>query len=314
MTFDIFYLDDGLKQTDISNLSSIKHFPLWIDVTGITKDETHILEKEFDLHALTTEDLYTNNIRIKIEEFNKYLFSVFYGIDNTKTLHSYEMDFVLGKNFLITNHKKPLKNFDNFKNAPERIERNLNKGSDFLFHRLLDMEIDSFLPLIDMFDDSISDIESQATSNPSRNTVNKILKIKHDLKVIKKIASPQREKISFLAKNDYDLISKKASVYFRDVYDHSVRIAEGIENQKEGISTAFDIYMSTVSNNMNEVMKVLSIIATIALPLTVVSGIYGTNFTNLPGSTFSFGFWLMIIAMVLMVIGMLFYFKIRKWF
>jgi len=124
---------------------------------------------------------------------------------------------------------------------------------------------------------------------------------------------PQREKISFIAKNEYMFISKKSVPYFRDIYDHAIRVSDNVENYREAIGSAFDAYMSAVSNNMNEVMKVLSIIATIALPLTVISGIYGTNFNNLPGEFNPYGFWIMIAGMVVLCFGMLFYFRRKNW-
>ena len=314
MAFEIFYMDERIKVSNINDLTRYQDKPVWIDITEITKRQAEILEQAFKIHTLTTEDLINKNTRIKVEEFNNYLFSVFYGVEKQKRLTFHEIDFILGKNFLITNHRSKIKSFEELKKQPEKIEKLLKQGTDFLFHKLLDLEIDNFIPLMDGFDDKIATAEEKSTKKPNQQVMNEILKLKHEIRHIKKIVLPQREKISFLAKNDYELISKKARIYFRDVYDHAVRVAENIETHKEAIGTAYDIYMSTVSNNMNEVMKVLSIIATIALPLTVISGIYGTNFTILPGSAQPYGFWIMILLMVFMGGGMILFFRKRGWF
>ncbi|MBD3203008.1 magnesium and cobalt transport protein CorA, partial [Candidatus Woesearchaeota archaeon] len=148
---------------------------------------------------------------------------------------------------------------------------------------------------------------------PEPETLAQILSLKREINKLKRSSFSQREKISLLAKSDYKFITKKSKPYFRDVYDHMIRVSDSIENHRDSLSEAFNAYMSAVSNNMNEVMKVLSIIATIALPLTVISGIYGTNFIHLPGSKLYFGFWIMIFFMIIMVFAMIFYFKKRKW-
>lgn len=303
---DVRVLDETLKKGTIEDKGK-----LWIDVTGITKEESASLEKQFNLHPLTSEDLVNSRSRVKVEEFNDYLFCVFYGIKKGNEL--VEIDFIIGKDFLITNHKKDMLSISTLKKDEDRVRRLMSKGLDFLFHKILDMEIDNFGPVLEKIDDIIEDLEEEATSNPKPKLLSKILELKRQIITIKKTVIPQREKISFLAKNEYKFLSKKTIPYFRDIYDHAVRVSDTVDNYREAVGNAFDAYMSAVSNNMNEVMKTLSIIATIALPLTVISGIYGTNFRILPGSTGPWGFWVMIIGMVLLCIGMLVYFRLRKW-
>ena len=152
------------------------------------------------------------------------------------------------------------------------------------------------------------------TQKPKPELVKNILRLKRLVLLIKKSAFQQRDHISYLAKNNYKFISAKAVPYFRDIYDHSMRVSDFIDNYREAVSNTFDIYMSAISNRMNEVMKVLSVIATIALPLTVISSIYGTNFKILPGAEYIYGFWAMIITMFLVSIGIIYFFKRRGWF
>lgn len=311
---EVFYFDKILKKGDLKDLNKLKEEKIWIDITNISKEEADLLKEKFNLHPLTAEDLINSPIRIKIEEFNDYLFCAFYGIKKEKSIELQELDFIIGKNFVISNHKKELPTFTNLKNNPEKLKSLFEKGVDFIFHHLLDKEVDNFSPVLEYIDDQIETIEEEVTRKPKPELLQNILSIKRKIVFIKKYTLPQREKISFLAKNEYKFISKKAIPYFRDIYDHAIRVSDSIENYRETTSGTFDAYMSAVSNNMNEVMKTLSIIATIALPLGVISGIYGTNFDILPGQHFAYGFWAMLLGMSILIGIIIFFFKKRKWF
>lgn len=238
---------------------------------------------------------------------------MFYAIKKNKSINFIETDFIIGKNYLITNHKEKIDSIEQLKKDNQKLEQLFKKGLDFLFHHILDEEVDNYLPVLEFIDDEIEKIEESITNDINKKTILKILSLKRQIVTVKRIAIPQRDKISTLAKNDQQFITKKAMPYFRDIYDHSIRISDSIDNYREAVASTYDAYMSSMSNNMNEVMKVLSIIATITLPLTVVSGIYGTNFINLPGSTNSSGFWAMIALMVIMMSSMLFYFRKKRW-
>jgi magnesium transporter len=311
---EIFYLDKTIKKADVKQLPKLKSRQLWIDCTDITKEEAETLQKTFDLHPLTAEDLFNSGVRIKVEEFPDYLFCVFYAIQKAKQTELSEFDLVLGKDFLITNHKKLLESTTALKQDNKRLQRNLEKGLSFLFHRLIDIEVDAYFPIVEQIEDQIELLEDRALKKAVPKVLSEVLAMKRLVVRVKRYALQQREKLGFLAKNEYAHVPKKAIPYFRDVYDHAIRVSDQLDGQREAIGNAFDVYMSSLSNSMNEVMKVLSIIATIALPLTVISGIYGTNFTVLPGSTFALGFWTMILAMVLLAAVMIWYFRRKRWF
>ena len=311
---ELFYYDKTVKRGNIKDLDKLKDKKIWIDVTNITKEEADLLKTSFNLHPLSTEDLLNQGIRIKVEEFSEYLFCVFYGIKKEKSIELKELDFILGNNFVISNHKKEIETFTELKNNSEKLGQLFEKGVDFIFHRLLDKEVDNFFPVLEDIDDKIEEIEEEVTKRAKPELLQKILKMKRMIVLIKKSVLPQREKIGFLAKNDYKFISKKAIPYFRDIYDHAIRVSDSIDNYREAVSGTFDAYMSAVSNNMNEVMKTLSIIATIALPLGVISGIYGTNFAILPGQNFAYGFWIMLLGMFSVIGVMMIFFKKRGWF
>ncbi len=312
---EIYHLDkDKIKQADTKEIPKLNNETIWIDIKDITKEEQKLLETEFNLHQLTSEDLYNQNVRIKVEEFNEYLFCVFYGIEKKQRIELIEIDFIIGKTFIITNHKGNLKSYDELKNDHARLADLMKKSPDFLFHRLLDMEVDNYFPILENIDDEIEKIEEEVAHRPKPELLQNILKLKRRITRIKKYTLPQREKIGFLTKNQYKELSKKSLPYFRDIYDHAVRVADSVDNYREAVGNTYDVYMSAISNNMNEVMKVLSIIATIALPLTVISGIYGTNFAILPGSGYAYGFWVMMAVLILMATGMIYFFRRRGWF
>jgi magnesium transporter len=311
---DVFYYDGKVNRTDLKSLEKLRDKQVWLDINNITKEEAEQLRIMFDLHPLTEEDILMSNVRVKIEEFNSYLFFVFYGIQKNAEIELVELDFLLGKNFLITNHIPKLATFEELKSNSERLESLFKKGNDFIMHFLIDREIDNYFPILENIDDEIETIEENATTQPHPKTLTRILQIKRNLVKIKKVSLPQREKLGQLTREHYPEISRKAIPYFRDVYDHAVKASDAIDNYREAVSNTFDAYMSTVSNRMSEVMKVLSVIATMAMPLTVISGIYGTNFEILPGAHSAWGFWIMIGVMFLFSGGMLVYFRKHGWF
>jgi magnesium transporter len=311
---DVFYFDKTLRKGMIENLGKLRKKKIWLDITDMTKQESELIKKTFNLHPLTEEDLFRPGTRIKVEEFPDYLFCVFYGIKSKKSPKMVEFDLVLGDNFVISNHKEELGSISELKGNAERLERLFAKGIDFIFHKILDKEIDNFFPVLEGLDDRIEAMEEEVTKKPTPELLKNILELKRSIIYIKKHTLSQREKISFLAKNNYRFISEKSLPYFRDVYDHAIRVSDIVDNYREAVGNTFDVYMSAVSNSMNEVMKILSIIATIALPLTVISGIYGTNFSVLPGADYPYGFWWMIILMVAVSAFMLIFFRKRKWF
>lgn len=317
---EIFYLDGGkVLRAELANLQKIRHKPIWIDVTSITKQEGRILAEAFGLHPLTEEDFQSCHTRIKIEEFPTYLVFIVYNIavKGAAPNESFEMqdvDLVIGKNWVITNHAEPLQSIEALKKDEERLASLFKNGVDFIFHRVIDAEIDNYFPVLDKMDDLIDKIEEEVTKEPKPESMKRILGLKRLLTEVRKTVFHHRSNLTFLAHGDAPFLSKKLGPYLRDVYDHSIRVSDQVDNYREAVINTFDVYMAAVNNKLNEIMKTLSVIATIALPLTVISSIYGTNFTNLPGSKIYFGFWGMIALMMTVCFCMLMYFRRRGWF
>ena len=306
--------DKKIEIIEFSNLENISYDRIWIDISNITKEESEIIEKKFQIHHLIIEDLINSMTRIKIEEFSDYLFFVFYAFENKEKIKLVELDFILNDKFLITNHKNPIDSFEQLKSNFEKLQKVFEKGNDFLFHYLIDKEVDEFHPILEDINETIENIEEEIINNPNSELMSKILSLKREINKVRKNILAQREKFSYLTKNNLPFFSRKSLPYFRDVYDHMIRASDLSEDLKETITSTYDLYMTTLSNKMNDIMKVLSIFGAIFLPLGVISGIYGTNFLHLPGSQNAIGFWLMIFIMLLISSSMLIFFRKRKWF
>ncbi|MBN1275361.1 magnesium/cobalt transporter CorA [Candidatus Woesearchaeota archaeon] len=311
---ELYYLDAGtLRKGSANDIPALGKRPHWVDCTSITLVEAELLKTTYGLHPLTEEDLVHQRTRIKVEDFPGYLFCVFYGIRNGKSYELHEMDFVLGSRFLITNRKKELSSYVSLKKDGERLAQLLRRGSDFLMHKLLDNEVDNYFPVLESIDKHIERIDEQVTQHPERETLREILSLKKQIVRVKRACISQRDKAAVLAKGDTLFISKKAVPYFRDINDHLVRITDAVDSYREAIGSTFDIYLSSVSNRMNEVMKVLTIFAAIFIPLTFLAGIYGMNFDYLPGLHWRYGYFALWGIFLLVGGGMLYYFKRKRW-
>jgi len=187
-------------------------------------------------------------------------------------------------------------------------------GADFLCHAILDELVDDYMPLLDKMDDEIEWLEDRVLEKPKPETLQRILNLKHATLSLRRFITPQREIMNRLSRDDFGMIAEKHQIYFRDIYDHLVRLQDLIESVRDVVSGTLDIYLSATSNRLNEVMKALTIVSTIFLPLSFIAGVYGMNFKFFPELNWPFGYlyvWLIFIAMA---VGMVVYFKKRGWF
>ena len=189
----------------------------------------------------------------------------------------------------------------------------MSKESDSLLHLVIDSLVDNYLPVLDVLDYKISNIETQVLKNPTQKTLNNIFAVKKDILYLRRFIGPQRDTVNFLSKENFQFVNPKRRVYFRDVYDNMIFINDTIDTYRDVINGTFDAYLSTISNRTNDIMKVLTIIATIMMPLTLITGIYGMNFREMPLLTWHWGFYIISAAMIILGIGMLAYFKRKDW-
>jgi len=289
---------------------------LWLDIISPGKEEMDILDKVFELHPVTLEDCINTNTRPKIEQFEKYMFIVMHAAATTpraQRVRTIELNICLGKNYIVTIHQEAIQGVET---AIERTQKNpsvMSKGSDNLLHLVVDSLVDNYMPVLDAMDYKINNIETQVLQNPTQKTLNHIFAVKKDVMYLKRFIGPQRDTVNFLSRENFQFINPKRRAYFRDVYDNMIFINDTIETYRDVTNSAFDAYLTTISNRTNDIMKVLAILATIIMPLTLITGVYGMNFNSMPLLTWRWGFLSISAFMALLGIGMAVYFKRKHW-
>jgi magnesium transporter len=226
-----------------------------------------------------------------------------------------ELNIFLGENFMVTLHlDEAMPPVDQLWNQLEKDERLTHNGTDILCHRLLDYLVDDYMPVLDDLDDEIEWLEDQVLARPNPQLLSRILALKHTLIALRRIMSPQREVLNRLSRDEFAMIDNHARIYFRDVYDHMVRFQDLIETLRDIVTGAMDIYLNSTSLRMNEIMKALTIVSTIFLPLSFVAGVYGMNFEHMPELNWIWGYPMVWGIFLLIAAGMLIFFKRRGWF
>ncbi|NQT06687.1 MAG: magnesium/cobalt transporter CorA [Candidatus Omnitrophica bacterium] len=307
----------SLKKEQIKRAVDKEDSLIWVELENPTKEELSFIKDIFKLHPLTVEDCVNTNARPKIDQFPSYLFLILHAAGyHPKTLKvkTIELNICVGKNFLLTIHMDPI---PSLKTAWARAEKNLNlmcTSSDNLLHQVIDSLVDNYFPVIDMLDSRIDKVENEVFSNPTEETLKQIFSIKNDIFFLRRAISPQRETINLLAKGDHAFINPAIGIYFRDIGDNLMFILDTIDTYRDTVSSALDAYLSNITNKTNEIMKTLTVIATIMMPLSVITGIYGMNFKFMPEIGWKFGYLGAYILMAIVACGMLIYFKKNKWF
>ncbi len=289
----------------------------WINLDGLSN--LSIIEKlqaHFCFDSLVLEDI-LNDQRPKSEEYDDYLYftlKMLYSIEGHKIEYE-QISFVLGTNYLISFQEKAGDLFDPFR---ERIRldqgRVRKRKGDYLLYRLTDIIIDNYYVVLDNIGDQIEEIEDSIHTNSTEKAFHKIQSIKKELIFLRKAVYPLREALSKLVKGESSFVEEDNLRYFSDIYDHTVHLIDSLDTYKDLISSLMDIHINTMNTKMNEVMKLLTIITTIFIPLSFIAGIYGMNFDIMPELRWQYGYPAVLVAMGVVSVGMLIYFKKRKWF
>ena len=291
---------------------------IWINIDGIYQvEDIEKIGKRFDLHPLLLEDILNTDQRPKMEDFEDYIFIVLkmlYHDEKENEINVEQVSLILGSNFVISFQERE---GDVFNPIRERIRNGKGRirkmGADYLAYALIDAIVDNYFIILEKIGERIEDMEEGLVTNPVPETLQAIHKSKRDIIFLRKSVWPLREVISGLERTGSLLIKESTDVYLRDVYDHTIQVIDTTETFRDMISGVLDIYLSSISNKMNEVMKVLTMIATIFIPLTFMAGIYGMNFKYMPELGWRPGYFAVLSVMVIMSIGMLIYFRKKKW-
>jgi len=314
---------DKVEEKELVKIEEIFHYKsinsiTWININGLNHiSEIEKIGKHYGLHPLILEDIVNTHQRPKIDEYDSYIFIVLKMLyyDKDDSIVSEQVSFILGDNYVMTFQEADGDVFDSIrdriKNAKGRIR---TQGSDYLLYALIDAVIDHYYVILETMGNKIEELEDNLFSGSSQNDLSQnIQDLKREILKVRRAIFPLREIISRIEKNESLLILDKTQNYFRDIYDHVIQISESIDIYREMVWGLMGMYMTTISNKMNEVMKVLTIIATIFIPLTFIAGIYGMNFDNIPELHFKYGYHILLGVMIVLFISMLFYFKKKKW-
>lgn len=290
----------------------------WINVDGLHDTETIAsIGNHFELHPLLLEEVLNTQHRPKVEEFDNYLFLTLKMLSigkDGKSVVSEQISFVLGKGWVISFQEQEGNIFNPLLQRLQEIHGNFrNKGADYLFYRLIDTVVDDYFFVTEHISEVTENLEEQVLITPDDRSLQEIQHLKKQLINLRKAVTPLREAVSTLEKDTTILIEENITRYLRDVYEHIIHVNESIDILHYTLASIMDLYQSGISKRMNQVMKVLTIIATIFIPLTFIAGIYGMNFDNMPELHWKYGYlgvWgIMIIVLIIMVI----YFKRKRW-
>jgi magnesium transporter len=290
----------------------------WINIDGLHQVE--VIEKigtHFGIHPLILEDILHTGQRPKTEDFGDYLFIVLtmlYYDQEKDHIAGEQVSIILGNHYVISFQERE---GDVFNPIRERIRNSKSRirkmGSDYLAYALLDAVVDYYFVILEKIGETIESMEEELVTNPTPDTLQMIHRLKRNMIFIRKSVWPLREVINGLERGESPLIAKPTRIFLRDVYDHTIQVIETVETFRDMVSGMLDIYLSSVSNRMNEVMKVLTIIATIFIPLTFIAGLYGMNFKYMPELEWHSGYPLALGVMLLMAAVMVVYFRRKKW-
>ena len=297
----------------------------WVDVRGLGSEDILLrLGKVFNLHPLVLEDIVNVPQRPKIEEHPDQLLVIarMVTLKRSGGFVSEQVSFVLGKHYLLTVQEEA--DYDCFGPIAERIRTSKgtirSQGADYLAYTLLDAIIDGFFPILEDYGEKIEELEEEVVINPSRQTLEKIHDLKRELLGLRRAIWPQRDAINALIRDGNHLVSHDVQIYLRDCYDHAIQVLDMVETYRELAASLMDVYLSSVSNRMNEVMKFLTVISSIFIPLTFIAGVYGMNFNpeksrwNMPELNWEWGYPICIGVMGLIAVVQVFFFWRRGWF
>ncbi len=293
---------------------------VWVSLEQPTAEETRaILTDLFQFHPLAVEDTESTGFQTpKVDDYGTYLFIVVIALSadhDRSLLNSVEFDIFLGQNYVVTSYYAPqLDAVEKLRRRLQHDERLQTNGTDFLCHALIDIIVDDYSPPLEELEYELEALEDRILEKPQPETLEKLLRLKHAIISVRRVIAPQREVINRLTREEFSMIDRQSQIYFRDIYDHLVRVYDWIDILRDMATNALEAYLNSTSLRLNEVMKALTIVSTIFLPLAFVAGIYGMNFRFMPELSWKYGYPMVWIIFLLIAGGMLYYFRKRKWF
>jgi magnesium transporter len=317
------YTGDRSREYEAGSIEEIARFRntdsvTWVNVDGLVNVALiEAIGHEFDIHPLVLEDILHTGQRPKLEQYDDYLFLVFKVVfpdADGVTLNYEQVSVLILNDYVFTFKEKQDTVFDSIRNRLRKpAARFRNLGADYLAYAILDAVVDQYLALQDYMDTAIESIEDDLLEDPDASTLATIQRLRHELIFMRRSSAPLRELVGGILRSDSPLISESTLVYYRDVYDHVLRVTDAFDTYRDMVSSLLDIYNSTISNRMNEVMKVLTVFASIFIPLTFIAGIYGMNFEYMPELKWKWAYPTLWVSFILIPVFLLRYFRKKKW-
>ena len=309
---------EGIDVKQLPELLEDQSLVIWVDMEQPTEADEQILLNVFHFHPLTVEDCRENRHYPKIEEFPGYLYFIVHGVradTSPDRFNTIELDGFLGRNYVITYHHDTFRSINNVKQLLRTSPIACQRGPAFLLHQILDQVVDYYSPVLDDFDDHVDELEQQifGLKRPNNEILEQIQILKRGVLRLRRISTKQMDILLRMSRGEFSLIPEDMRPFYRDVYDHLVRVVDLAENYRDLITGSLDSYLSVVSNRMNEIMKVLTIFSAIMLPLTFIAGVYGMNFDNMPELHSRYGYFGTLAVMAVVAVGMLIFFWRRGW-
>jgi magnesium transporter len=327
MIRSLYFTQDGTLETNLDP----QEFPralqdkaglLWVDFEANPPAEDEpILHDVFGFHPLAIEDALQENHVPKLDDWVDYLYIVLHAIlfDKGKDdyLETQELDIFLGLNYMVTHHDQPIRAIDTLLASVQRDDRPLRNGADHLLYRLVDTVVDNYMPIVEALDDEIDRKEDEIFSAPTSGTLEEIFALKRAVLNLRRILAPQREVVNKLARDDFAVIDTRDRIYFRDIYDHLVRLYDITESVRDLLSGTLDTYLSVINNRMNDIMRTLTVITTLFMPISFVTGFFGMNFFSSDHPLVAWVgrpvFFVVVAMMLLTPIAMVLWMRRRGW-
>jgi magnesium transporter len=322
-------LADGTVRTEVppTELAALRSDPavmLWLDLMPTNGEEQaaeRMLLEQFGFHPLAVDDALRESHVPKVDDWKDYIYIVLHAVrfePSTRRLHTLELDAFVGKNYLVTHHTEKINSLESVWAATSQQPRRLAEGTDNLLYQLVDSLVAEYMPLVDQLDDWIDEVETEILRKPTSHTLHRVIRQKRRMVAMRRSLSALREVLNRLARDDYAVIDPRDRVYFRDVYDHVVRLYEIVESMRDLVNGSMDTYLSVTSNRINEIMKTLTIVNVIFLPISFLAGFWGMNFFATPfavetGWSTRPLFWLTLTAMIVLPLSMYAWVKLRRW-
>src|SRR5690348_808650 len=311
-------ISEGFSVEELPELLQDQSNVIWVDMEEPTAADEEVLLNVFNFHPLTVEDCRENRHYPKIEEFEDYVYFIVHGVTadtSPDRFNTIELDGFLGPNYVITYHHEMFRSINNVRSQLRTTPVACQRGPAFLLHQILDQVVDFYSPVLDDFDERIDKLEDDIFTlrRPNNEILSEIMDLKRSVLRLRRISGKQMDILHRMSRGEFWLIPEDMRPFYRDVYDHLVRVVDLADSYRDLISGSLEAYLSVVSNRLNEIMKVLTIFSAVMLPLTFIAGVYGMNFDNMPELHSRYGYYVVWILMIVIAVAMLYWFWRRGW-